>query len=128
MYNRDYKPKPKFFNIVYEPQIGWNCSLVDVLIDCTSQVKIGDNVAFGHGVKLLCAKHDYSKRGQDRMIISISKPITVENGAWIASGAIICGGVTIGENSVVAAGAVVLESVPPNTMVGGIPAKYIKDI
>lgn len=54
--------------------------------------------------------------------------IHIKKNAWIGAGAIILPGVTIGENSIVAAGAVVSTSVPDNTIVGGIPAKMIKEI
>ena len=54
--------------------------------------------------------------------------IRIKKNAWIGAGAIILPGVTIGENSIVAAGAVVSISVPDNTIVGDIPAKVIKEI
>jgi acetyltransferase-like isoleucine patch superfamily enzyme len=56
------------------------------------------------------------------------KKITIKNNAWICMGAIICPGVTIGENSVVAAGAVVTKDVPDHSLVAGVPAKIIKQI
>jgi acetyltransferase-like isoleucine patch superfamily enzyme len=58
----------------------------------------------------------------------IAKPIVIERNVWIAAGATIIGGVTIGENSVVAAGSVVTKDVPPNTLVGGNPARVIRSI
>jgi acetyltransferase-like isoleucine patch superfamily enzyme len=54
--------------------------------------------------------------------------IHIKKNAWIGAGAIILPGVTIGENSIVAAGAVVSTSVPDNTIAGGIPARVIKEI
>ena len=54
--------------------------------------------------------------------------MTIKENAWICIGAIICPGVTIGKNAVVAAGAVVTKDVEPNTIVGGVPAKVIKKI
>lgn len=128
MKHRNYQPEPKFFNINYEPIFGENCSLVDVLLDCSAQITIKDNVAFGHGVMLLCGKHDYTKFGKERMEVSISEPITIESGAWVASRAIICGGVTVGANAVVGANSVVMEDVPPYTVVAGSPATVIKEI
>lgn len=55
------------------------------------------------------------------------KPITIGNGVWIGAEAIICPGITIGDGAVVAAGAVVVKDVPPWTVVGGNPAKIIKE-
>jgi acetyltransferase-like isoleucine patch superfamily enzyme len=54
--------------------------------------------------------------------------ILIKKNAWIGAGATILPGVTIGENSIVAAGAVVTKDVPDNCIVGGIPAKFIKTI
>ncbi len=55
-------------------------------------------------------------------------PVTIKRGAWLAINVVVLPKVTIGENSIVAAGAVVTEDVPPNVMVGGVPAKIIKGI
>ena len=54
-------------------------------------------------------------------------PVIIKKNAWIAIGVIILPGVTIGEGAIVASGAVVSRDVPPNTMVGGIPAKIIRE-
>ena len=56
------------------------------------------------------------------------KKVTLRENAWICMGAIICPGVTIGRNAVVAAGAVVTKDVPDNKVVGGNPARVIKTI
>lgn len=58
----------------------------------------------------------------------IATPIVIEGNVWIAAGATIIGGVTVGENSVIAAGSVVTRDVPPNTLVGGNPARVIRSI
>jgi acetyltransferase-like isoleucine patch superfamily enzyme len=58
----------------------------------------------------------------------IARPIVIERNVWIAAGAIIIGGVTVGENAVVAAGSVVTKDVPPNTLVAGNPARVIRSI
>ncbi|RZM23097.1 MAG: sugar O-acetyltransferase, partial [Pedobacter sp.] len=58
----------------------------------------------------------------------VPKAIHIKKNAWIGAGTIILPGVTIGENAVVAAGAVVSRDVAPNTIVGGVPAKFIKNI
>ncbi len=56
-----------------------------------------------------------------------SRPIVIEDGAWICMGSIILKGVTIGKNAIVAAGSVVVEDVPPNSVVGGNPARVLAD-
>jgi acetyltransferase-like isoleucine patch superfamily enzyme len=58
----------------------------------------------------------------------LAKPIVIKRNAWIGAGAIILPGVTVGENSVVAAGATVAKDVPANSVAAGIPAKVIKNI
>jgi acetyltransferase-like isoleucine patch superfamily enzyme len=63
-----------------------------------------------------------------RRAFTIAKPIAIERNVWIAAGATIIGGVTVGENSVVAAGSVVTKNVSPNTLVGGNPARVIRSI
>ncbi len=107
----------------HEPVIGEGCVLGwGSVIDCQGQVTIGDHVMFGHRVMVLTGLHDYLQVGRDRMRAQSSRPVTIKDGAWIASGAIIYPGVIIGEHAVVVAGAVVVRSVPAYTMVGGNPA------
>ncbi|WP_417510584.1 acyltransferase [Methylophaga sp.] len=55
-------------------------------------------------------------------------PVTIEKNVWIGANATILPGVTIGEDAVIAAGAVVTKDVLPGTIVGGVPAKFIKNI
>lgn len=64
---------------------------------------------------------------QERKILDL-KSVTIQRNVWIGANAIILPGVTVGENSVIAAGAVVTKDVPPNTVVGGTPAMVIKEI
>ncbi|MCM1502819.1 MAG: sugar O-acetyltransferase [Bacteroidales bacterium] len=88
-------------------------------------IYIGDNVLIGHNCVMATINHDLraSHRGDN-----IPAPIHIGRNVWIGANVTILGGVTIGENAVVAAGAVVTKDVSPDTVVGGIPAKFIKHI
>lgn len=86
------------------------------------KIAIGKNVCIGEDVRLLTGTHDISSPYFDLM----TKPIAIKDNAWVATGAIVLPGVTIGEGVIVAAGAVVTKDVEPWTVVGGNPAKFIK--
>ena len=88
-------------------------------------IRIGDGVLIGHQVVLATLNHDLDPDNRQSMI---PKPIIIGNNVWIGSHATILGGVTIGDNAVIAAGAVVTKDVPENTVAGGVPAKIIKKI
>ncbi|BAO76190.1 acyltransferase [Winogradskyella sp. PG-2] len=99
------------------------------IIDVVDDVSIGKNVAIGPNCTLYTHDHIYT----DKSLPSwkgglISKPITIEDGAWIGSGVTILPGVKIGERAIVAAGSVVTKSVNSNEIYGGSPAKFIKTI
>lgn len=89
-------------------------------------VDIADLVMIGPNVNIITAGHPL-KPSQRRAYIE-AKPIVIEKNVWIATGATILGGVTVGENSVVAAGAVVTKNVPPNSFVAGVPAKVVRSL
>jgi acetyltransferase-like isoleucine patch superfamily enzyme len=88
-------------------------------------IYIEDDVLIGPKVNLITENHpvDPSKRKS----LDLGS-ILVKKNAWIGAGATILPGITIGENAIVAAGAVVTKDVPANAIVGGIPAKFIKMI
>lgn len=96
----------------------------------SGHIRIEEWAFFGHEVKLLTGTHDASKRDEERQraIPASGRDITVKRGAWIGSGAIILGPCTIGEHAVVAAASVVTRDVPPFTVVGGVPARVIKQL
>lgn len=123
-----YFPEPKYFNVVKKPVIGVSVSLVNTLLDCIDQITIGDYVSFGHDCQVLTGYHDMLLKEKLRQEVILTKPVTIKNGAWIASRAIICPGVTVGENAVIGAGSVVLRDVPDNEFWAGVPAKFIKKI
>lgn len=124
----DYEPKPRYFNVNKPPIIGQSVSLVNTLLDCNDQITIGDFVSFGHDCQILTGYHNYLYKGEERQLSSPTKPVTIKDGAWIASGVIILPGVTIGKNAVVAAGSVVTKDIPDNEMWIGQPARYHKTI
>jgi acetyltransferase-like isoleucine patch superfamily enzyme len=101
--------------------VNQNCTFYDL-----GGLDIADDVMIGPNVSLITSGHPVEP--SRRRDFTIAKPIVIERNVWIAAGATIIGGVTVGENSVVAAGAVVTQNVPPNTLVGGNPARVIRSI
>jgi len=100
--------------------INHGCSFLDL-----GGITIEDDVMIAPYVKITSENHPIDIASRNSMI---PKRVTIKKGAWIGAGAIILPGVTIGENSVVAAGATVTRDVPANVVVGGVPAKVIKEI
>lgn len=88
-------------------------------------ITIGDNVLIGHQVVLASLNHDMRPKYRENLYPG---EIIIKDDAWIGSNATVIKGITIGEGSVVAAGSVVTKNVPPYTIVGGNPAKVIKEI
>lgn len=88
-------------------------------------ITIGDGAYIGPNVNLVTINHEHDP---DKRYITRCKPIVLENNVWIGAGATVLPGVTIGEGSVIAAGAVVTKDIPPMTIVGGVPAKIIKKL
>ena len=110
--------------------INYNCTFLDV-----APITLGDNVWFGANVTVATPNHPFI--AEERLPanypdgyhdLEYSSPITIKDGCWICSSATLCGGITIGENSIVAAGAVVTRDVPPNSIVAGVPARVIREI
>ena len=100
----------------------FNCCILDVM-----KVEIGNQVLIGPNVQIYTATHPLDAKTRNSLL-EFAKPVTIGNDVWIGGGAIICPGVTIGDGVVIAAGAVVTKSVPKNVVVGGNPAKIIKEI
>ncbi|WP_456312057.1 DapH/DapD/GlmU-related protein [Pseudomonas shirazensis] len=117
---------PIYINYGKHITIGKN---VFINFDCTflalGGIMIEDDVLIGPKVSLITENHPLNPEERKGLI---GKPILIKKNAWIGANATILPGVTIGENAVVAAGAVVSKDVPDNTIVGGIPAKFLKTI
>lgn len=101
--------------------INQNCTMYDL-----GGIDIGDDVMIGPNVSIITSGHPLEPARRRAFVTA--KPIVIERNVWIAAGVTIIGGVTIGENAVVAAGSVVTRDVPPNTLVGGNPARVIRSI
>lgn len=100
----------------------YNVTILDI-----SNVTMGDNVWIGPNTLITTINHPISPKGR-RQHLGISKPVRIGNDVWIGGNCTILPGVTIGNNVVVAAGAVVTKDVPDNCVVGGVPAIKIRDI
>ncbi|KSX05650.1 maltose acetyltransferase [Enterobacter sp. K66-74] len=100
----------------------FDCVMLDVC-----PVHIGDNCMLAPGVHIYTATHplDAEERNSG---VQFGKPVNISNNVWIGGRAVINPGVTIGDNVVVASGAVVTKDVPANVVVGGNPAKIIKTL
>ena len=96
------------------------------IFNARDKIVIADYVQISTGVTINTGGLRIEQKASERD--HFKAEVRIGNGVWIASGALINAGVTIGENSVVAAGAVVTKDVPPNVVVAGIPAKIIKEI
>jgi len=119
-----------FVEIQKNATIGKNCKISSHTFICEG-VSIEDNVFVGHNVTFINDKHPRSVN-EDGTIQTESNWQVIETfvkkGASIGSSSTILCGVTVGENAIVGAGAVVTKDVPPNTIVAGVPAKVIKEI
>lgn len=115
----DYGCNVRFGNNVF---INFNFTVLDESI-----VTIGDNAFVGPNVSIYTACHplDADERRDGR---EWAEPVTIGRDVWIGGGATILPGVTVGDGAVIGAGAVVTHDVPPRTVVGGNPARFIKKI
>ncbi|MGT2929771.1 DapH/DapD/GlmU-related protein [Streptococcus dentasini] len=88
-------------------------------------ITIGDHCLIGHNVVLATLNHDQNPRHRGNLHLA---PITLGKNVWVGANVTITQGVNIGDGAIIAAGAVVNRDVPANTIVGGIPARIIKEV
>jgi maltose O-acetyltransferase len=100
---------------------GYNCTILDM-----AEVRVGHNCMIGPNVGIYTAGHSIEPKDRNKSGYGI--PITIGNNVWIGGSCVILAGVTIDDNSIVAAGSVVTKDVPANTIVAGNPAKILKNI
>ncbi|KSU62706.1 acetyltransferase [[Bacillus] enclensis] len=100
----------------------FDCVILDVC-----EVRFGEHCMLAPGVHIYTATHPVHPYERIKGM-EYGEPVVIGNNAWIGGGAIINPGVTIGDNVVVASGAVVTRDIPSNVVVGGNPARIIKEI
>lgn len=100
----------------------YNCQILD-----GGKITFGDNVLIGPNCTFTSVSHtlDPSQRLEG---LQIFLPITVGNNVWFGSNVTVLGGVTIGDNSVIAAGSVVTRNIPANSFAAGVPCKVIREL
>jgi len=119
-----------FVEIQNNAFIGKNCKISSHTFICEG-VHIEDNVFVGHNVTFINDKHPRATNEDGSMQTDVDWGVVetfIRKGASIGSSSTIMCGVTVGENSIVGAGAVVTKDVLPNTIVAGVPAKVIKKL
>jgi acetyltransferase-like isoleucine patch superfamily enzyme len=140
MLRRAFKSHGK--NFVFDPYGNYSFKTIEVGNDVyigpgavlnasKSGIVIGNKIMLGPNVTIMGGDHNTSKVGEYMYDVKDKlpendKPVVLESDIWIGTGAIILKGVTIGKGSIVAAGTLVINNVPPYSIVGGVPAKVIK--
>jgi len=110
----------RFISLGKNVFINHACSFLDM-----GGITIEDDVLIGPKVNLITENHPLDPANRKTLV---TKPIVIKRNAWLGAGVTILPGVTVGENAVVAAGAVVSRDVPDNTIVAGVPAKVVKQV
>ena len=103
--------------------VNFDCVFLD-----TSPIYIGEDVFIGPKCVLACAGHPINSEQRRTEPLTQSKPIHIGNNVWLGASVTVIGGVTIGDGSVIAAGAVVTKDIPAGVVAGGVPCKVIRPI
>ena len=105
--------------------IGKNCSFSNcVILDGHDKINIGNDCMFANNAVISTATHDYNVNPMSG--IMIKKPVVIHDNVWFGVGATVMPGITIGEGAVIGARALVIQDVPPDAIVVGIPETIIK--
>lgn len=102
--------------------INFNCTMLD-----GAPISVGDECLIASGVQLLTATHPVDPSAR-RAAWEQALPVTIEDGVWLGAGALVCPGVSIGENTIVGAGSVVTRSLPAGVVAYGNPARVAREI
>lgn len=100
--------------------INFNCNFID-----DGKINIGEKVMLGTGVTIATVGHPINPQMREYMYTA---PVNIGDNCWIGAGATICPGVTIGKNSVVGAGSVVVSDIPENVIAVGNPCRVLREI
>jgi acetyltransferase-like isoleucine patch superfamily enzyme len=123
---------PTFSGIgnIYKNLIVGEHTLINVscFLDLVAPIIIGSYVAIGPEAMLLTGTHEIGETERRATKKIINKPVHIGDGSWLGARCVIYPGVTIGEGAIVSAGAIVYKDVPPNTMVGGNPARVLQKL
>lgn len=123
----DYFPNDLFINREggVEPEIAEGVT-INGMIDCIYKVTIEKDVFSGHDIMILTGGHDGNRFNEERKLMTVGGPVTIREGVWIGTRAIIVGPCEIGKHAVIGAGAVVVNDIPPYALAVGVPAKVVK--
>jgi acetyltransferase-like isoleucine patch superfamily enzyme len=113
--------------------LGEKVSAMNTVFNVASgDIFVGDGTIFGHNCMVITGRHDYIGNRRQHLVTGgrdaprTGFDIQIGSGCWIATGAIISGGVSIGDNTIVGAGAVVTKSLPADVFAAGVPARVIR--
>jgi maltose O-acetyltransferase len=102
--------------------LNFNC----VILDCAA-VTIGDRTQIASGVQLLAADHPRDPAVR-RELLELARPVSIGANVWIGAGAIVCPGVTVGDDAIIGAGSVVTRDVPDGVVAAGVPARVVREL
>jgi acetyltransferase-like isoleucine patch superfamily enzyme len=107
--------------------VGTELHVTDELYSDVCSLSIGDRVSIAQRVLIILSSHPNNSRLREQVGV-VNGSVTICDDAWIGAGAILLPNVTVGEQAIVAAGAIVTKDVPPRTVVAGNPARILRSL